>query len=72
MKVKEKSLSRVRLFVTTLTVAYQAPSSMGFSRQEHWSGSPSNLFAFNKVNLLNHLSKVSKTWLPKTKELKKM
>ena len=33
-----KSLSRVRLFATPWTVAYQAPLSMGFSRQEHWSG----------------------------------
>ena len=33
-----KSLSRVRLFTTPWTVAYQAPSSMGFSRQEYWSG----------------------------------
>ena len=40
MKVKVKSLSRVRLFATTWTVAYQAPPSMGFSRQECWSGSP--------------------------------
>ena len=35
-----KSLSRVRLFVTPRTVAYQAPPSMGFSRQECWSGLP--------------------------------
>ena len=35
-----KSLSRVRLFVTPWTVAYQAPQSMGFSRQECWSGLP--------------------------------
>ena len=35
-----KSLSRVRLFATPWTVAYQAPSSMGFSRQEYWSGLP--------------------------------
>ena len=35
-----KSLSRVRLFVTPWTVAYQAPLSMDFSRQEHWSGLP--------------------------------
>ena len=35
-----KSLSRVRLFVTPWTVAYQAPSSMEFSRQEYWSGLP--------------------------------
>ena len=35
-----KSLSRVRLFVTPQTVAYQASLSMGFSRQEYWSGVP--------------------------------
>ena len=40
MKVKVKSLSRVRLFATPWTVAYQAPLSMGFSRQEYWSGLP--------------------------------
>ena len=40
LKVKVKSLSRVRLFATPWTVAYQAPPSMGFSRQEHWSGLP--------------------------------
>ena len=33
-----KSLSRVRLFVTPWTVAYQASQSMGFYRQEYWSG----------------------------------
>ena len=33
-----KSLSRVRHFVTTWTVAHQAPPSMGFSRQEYWNG----------------------------------
>ena len=38
--MKVKSLSRVRLFVTPWTVAYQAPPSMGFSRQEYWSGLP--------------------------------
>ena len=37
---KVKSLSHVRLFATPLTVAYQAPPSMGFSRQEYWSGLP--------------------------------
>ena len=35
-----KSLSRVRLFATPWTVAYEAPQSMGFSRQEYWSGLP--------------------------------
>ena len=39
-KVKVKLLSRVRLSVTPWTIAYQAPPSMGFSRQEYWSGVP--------------------------------
>ena len=40
LKVKVKSLSRVRLFATPWTVTYQAPPSMGFSRQEYWRGLP--------------------------------
>ena len=40
VKVKVKSLSCVRLFVTPRAVAHQAPQSMGFSRQEYWSGLP--------------------------------
>ena len=40
LKVKVKSLSRVQLFVTPWTVAYQAPPSMGFGKQEYWSGLP--------------------------------
>ena len=40
VKVKVKSLSRVRLFATLWTAAHQAPPSMGFSRQEYWSGLP--------------------------------
>ena len=40
VKVKVKSLSRVRLFATPWTVAYQAPPSTGFSRQGYWSGLP--------------------------------
>ena len=40
VKVKVRSLSRVRLFATPWTVAYQAPPSTGFSRQEYWSGLP--------------------------------
>ena len=39
-KVKVKLLSRVWLLATPWTVAYQAPPSMGFSRQEYWSGVP--------------------------------
>ena len=35
-----KSLSHTRLFVTPWTVAHQAPPTVGFSRQEHWSGWP--------------------------------
>ena len=39
-KVKVKSLSHVRPSATPWTAAYQAPPSMGFSRQEYWSGLP--------------------------------
>ena len=38
--MKGKSLSRARLLATPWTAAYQAPLSMGFSRQEYWSGVP--------------------------------
>ena len=49
-----KSLSRVRLFATTWTIAYQAPPSMGFSRQEYWSGLPfpspkSRLWGYSQI-----------------------
>ena len=40
MKVKVKLFSRIRLFATPWSVAYQASPSMGFSRQEYWSGLP--------------------------------
>ena len=39
-KVKVKSLSHIRLLVTPWTEAHQAPPSIGFSRQEYWSGVP--------------------------------
>ena len=39
-KMKGKSLSRVQLLATPWTAAYQAPPSIGFSRQEYWSGVP--------------------------------
>ena len=39
-KVKVKSLSRAQLLATPRTAAYQAPPSMGFPRQEYWSGVP--------------------------------
>ena len=38
--MKVKLLSHVRLLVTLWTAAYQAPPSMGFSREEYWSGVP--------------------------------
>ena len=38
--MKVKSLSRVGLLTTPWTAAYQTPLSMGFSRQEYWSGMP--------------------------------
>jgi len=49
--MKVKSLSLVRLLATPWTVAHQAPLSMGFSRQECWSGVP--LLSPNGI-LLNH------------------
>ena len=51
-KVKAKPLSCVQLFVTPWTVVYQAPTSMGFSRQEYWSGVPSlsPLFTLESIN----------------------
>ena len=39
-EMKGKSLSHVQIFVTLWTVAHQAPQSMGFSREEYWSGLP--------------------------------
>ena len=56
MKVKVKSLSSVWLSATPWTAAHQAPPSMGFSRQEHWSGlpfpSPSNFL--KEISNLSH------------------
>ena len=43
-KVQVKSLSRVQLFATPWTIAYQAPLSMGFSRQEYWAKTPNTHF----------------------------
>ena len=59
-KVKGKSLSRIQLLATPWTAAHQAPPSMGFSRQEYWSGvplpSPKGSVFFTKVEstLTNH------------------
>ena len=53
-KVKGKSFSRVRLLATPWTAAYQAPLSMGFSRQEYWSGVPlAKLISFRCMDAPN-------------------
>ena len=52
-KVKVKLLSRVRLFATPWTVAHQAPPSMGFSRQEYWSGGRDGLNT-SQLSTRNH------------------
>ena len=73
-----KSLSRVQLFETPWTVAYQASPSMGFSRQEYWSGlplpSPIALTRWTFVGkvislLLIMLSRLVITFLPRSKHL---
>ena len=55
-KVKVKSLSCVRLLATPWTAAHQAPLSMGFSRQEYWSGvplpSPWNIHRINNFHIV--------------------
>ena len=60
-KVKVKTLSHVQLFATPWTEAYQAPPSMGFSRQEYWSGLPlpsrvtllQSLIIYRTIHLIN-------------------
>ena len=55
--MKVKSLSRVRLVATPWTAAYQAPPSMGFSRQEYWSGVPlPSLLSTAKRGILRDLT----------------
>ena len=49
--VKVKSLSRIQLFATPWTAAYQAPPSMAFSRQEYWSGLPLNDYLFGILGI---------------------
>ena len=60
-KVKGKSLSRVWLPATPWTTAHQAPPSMGFSRQEYWSGVP--------LPSPTMLSRLVITFLPRSKHL---
>ena len=57
-KGKVMSLSRVWLLATPWTAAYQAPPSMGFSRQEYWSGLP--LPSLNSKGRYNHICKTIK------------
>ena len=61
--MKVKLLSRIRLLATPWTAAYQAPPSMGFSRQEYWSGVPlpspkehSAVYTFHILIYLEYLS----------------
>ena len=66
-KVKVKSLSRVRLFETPWPAAHQAPPSMGFSRQEYWSGVPSLPYIYiwqNESGISIHLSPPFWIFLP--------
>ena len=54
-KVKVKTFSRIWLLETAWTAAYQAPPSMGFSRQEYWSGFPLFLAGKKSLSLRNQL-----------------
>ena len=72
-KVKVKSLSCVRPSATPWTAAYQAPLSMGFSRQEYWSGVPLPsprhwvCMALNyppQYLVLTHFISINKHWAP--------
>ena len=51
---ESESLSHVRLLATPWTAAYQAPPSMGFSRQEYWSGVPLLSLAFHWTEVFNY------------------
>ena len=66
-KVKVRSLSCVRLLATPWTAAYQAPLSMGFSRQEYWSGVPSPSPSVFPILLFSSISfhwSLKKAFLP--------
>ena len=61
-EVKVKSLSRVRLIATPWTAAHQAPPSMGFSRQEYWTGVPLPSLALayrNGFYFIDHIDELS-------------
>ena len=61
-KVNVKSLSHVQLLSTPWTAAYQAPPSMGFSRQEYWSGVP-----LHYLNLIVGKQQTNQNWRHSTK-----
>ena len=62
-KEKVKSLSHVRLFATPWAAAYQAPPSMGFSRQEYWSGVPLPSPHLNVyIYIIIHFSHHCRSW----------
>ena len=61
-KVKRKLLSCVRLLATSWTTAYQAPPSMGFSRQEYWSGVPLPCLPTNKGHKLLLIERLFCAW----------
>ena len=62
-KLKVKSFSRVWLLATPWTAAYQAPPSMGFSRQEYWSGLPLSSLLASILGILKQLFKVLNNYL---------
>ena len=65
-KVKVKSLSWVRLLATPWIAAYQAPPSMGFSKQEYWSGVPLPSPKWDLINVKKQLhSKGNHKWKKK-------
>ena len=73
-KVKVKLLSHVQLLATPWTAAYQAPPSMGFSRQEYWSGVllPSLMWNLKRykwtyLQYRNRFTDFKNVWLPKGK-----
>ena len=67
-KVKVKSLSHVWFLMTPWTAAHQAPLSMGFSRQEYWSGLPmpslkeGSIFQFITISLMPSLGFTTQVW----------
>ena len=67
-KVKGKSLSRVRLLATPWTAAHQAPPSMGFARQEYWSGVPLPSLQNSASTMQFHCKMIWKALQPGEKE----